>query len=158
MVDVGTLVAYATKYGCAEKCARMLQDRLEGAVLVDLGKDRSVKLEDYDCIVIGGSIYAGRIHPKVASFCDRNLDVLLEKKLGLFICCAQLAKIEEQKSAAFDGRLLEHAVAAEHLGYEYNLEKMDFLARTIIRLVAKTKKSESHIAAANIDRLADALR
>jgi menaquinone-dependent protoporphyrinogen oxidase len=136
----------------------MLQDRLEGAVLCNLAKDEKASLDDYDCIVVGGSIYAGRIHSKVARFCERNMDVLLGKKLGLFLCCADLAKVEEQMATAFDERLREHAVAVEHFGYEYNLEKMNFVVRRIIRLIAKTDRTESHIAAANIERLADALR
>ena len=153
-----TLIVYASKYGCAEKCARMLQDRLEGAVLFNLAKDETANLEDYDCIVVGGSIYAGRIHPKVARFCARNLDVLLQKKLGLFICCADLARGDEQMAGAFDERLREHAAVVEHFGYEYNFAKMNLLIRTIIRLIAKIHTSQSHIAEDNIERFAEALR
>ena len=153
-----TLIVYASRYGCAEKCARMLQDRLEGAVLFNLAKDETANLEDYDCIVVGGSIYAGRIHPKVARFCARNLDVLLQKKLGLFICCADLARVDEQMAGAFDERLREHAAVVEHFGYEYNFAKMNLLIRTIIRLIAKIHTSQSHIAEDNIERFAEALR
>jgi len=155
---VPTLIVYASRYGCAEKCARMLQDRLEGAVLCNLAKDEKASLDDYDCIVVGGSIYAGRIHSKVARFCERNMDVLLGKKLGLFLCCADLAKVEEQMATAFDERLREHAVAVEHFGYEYNFAKMNLLIRTIIRLIAKIHTSQSHIAEDNIERFAEALR
>ena len=129
-----------------------------GSSPFNLAKDETANLEDYDCIVVGGSIYAGRIHPKVARFCARNLDVLLQKKLGLFICCADLARVDEQMAGAFDERLREHAAVVEHFGYEYNFAKMNLLIRTIIRLIAKIHTSQSHIAEDNIERFAEALR
>lgn len=154
-----TLIAYATKSGFTERCAQMLRERLGQDVdMANLSKDPSVNPADYDCIAIGGSIYAGKTQPELTKFCQDNMDTLLGKKLGLFLCCANLDQVDQQMATSFDARLTEHAVAREHLGYEFNLETMNFAMKMIVRAVAKVKKSETRVMTDNLQRLADALR
>ena len=133
----------------------MLQDRLEGTVLFNLAKD-SGKSKDYDCIVVGGSIYAGRIHPKVAGFCARNLDVLFQKKLGLFICCADLARVDGANGRAFDERL-GACGGWQSISVMSTTAKMNLLIRTIIRLSPRFTRGVPHCTD-NIERFAEALR
>lgn len=59
---MSTLIAYSTKYGCAEKCAKMISDELKDRVdLINLRKENDVDLQKYDKVIIGGSIYIGKI-------------------------------------------------------------------------------------------------
>ena len=88
---MNTLVVYASKHGSAEDCAKTVAGKLKGKVeLVNL-KEKIVKdVFVYDEVIIGGSIYAGRIQMEVTEFCSKNLDVLKSKNLGLFICCMNI--------------------------------------------------------------------
>ena len=71
-----TLILYATRHGCAEKCATKL----------------------------GGSIHAGKIQKGVKDFCAKNLEVLKGKRLGLYLCCMEEGpKAEAQFAAALNG-------------------------------------------------------
>ncbi len=81
-----TLIAYGTKYGSTEKAAKRLAQLIgEDAQLFNLKKDdlNSLNLYDYEAVAIGGSIYAGNIQKQVKNFCEENMDVLLEKRLGI---------------------------------------------------------------------------
>ncbi|NMB19253.1 MAG: flavodoxin [Firmicutes bacterium] len=153
------LIAYTSKFGCTETCVNMLRNELRGedVALVDLGKERPDDLETYDAIVVGGPIYAGNMEAPVKTFCADNADILLGKKLALFLCCGNADQFEAQLNGAFDRQLIDHAVACEHFGYAYQLEKMGFAFRLIVRLVAKVKRSESQISEGNIARLASRL-
>jgi len=63
-----TLIAYATRYGCVEKCAKMLAEKLDGKVtLVNLQKTR-VDPASYGRVIVGGSIYIGKIQKEVRDF------------------------------------------------------------------------------------------
>jgi menaquinone-dependent protoporphyrinogen oxidase len=142
-----TLILYASKHGCAEKCAIRLGERLGGdPAIVDIHDAAAVDLADYDAVAVGGSIRAGKIQKEVRAFCDRNLAVLKAKRLGLFICCMmEGAKAEEEFTGAFPAELIGAAAAKGLFGGEINLEKMRWLERTIIKKASKISGNVSRI-------------
>ncbi|HHT73684.1 MAG TPA: flavodoxin [Firmicutes bacterium] len=153
------LIAYASKFGCTAKCARVLKEKLKEAevTVVDLSNGHPDNLAKYDAIVVGGPVYAGKLLAPVQKFCEENEDTLGAKRLALFLCCGDGGRYEAYLNDCFGQRLREHAVACEHFGYEYHMEKMGFIFRTVVRLVARVKHSESHILESNIARLAGKL-
>lgn len=141
-----TLIVFATKHGCAEKCAARLGGHLGGEVTaVDLRESGPIGLEDYDAVVVGGSIYAGKIQRQVKAFCEKNLEALKTKRLGLFICCMEEAKAQEEFAAAFPEELIKSAAAKGIFGGEITLEKMGAIERFIIKKVGKMSQSVSKI-------------
>jgi menaquinone-dependent protoporphyrinogen oxidase len=75
-----TLIVYASKHGCTEKCAHKLQERITGEVeMLNLKKPVTFSPEKYDMIIIGGSIHAGKIQKRIKKFCLNHLDVLKKK-------------------------------------------------------------------------------
>lgn len=153
-----TAIVYASKYGCTATCVELLKQKLSGEVTtVDITKE-SVDISDYQTVVVGGSIYGGKIQSEITKFCETNKQQLLSKTIGLFICGAQTDKAKEQLEAVFDAELRTHAVETSYFGYEYNLEKMDFFSKLIIRMVAKATASESRINRENISKMADKLQ
>ena len=84
---MSTLIAYSSAHGAAAECARRLAEKIEGpAETVDLGKS-GADLARYDWIVLGSSIYAGRVRREVLDFCRKNHDALLQKPLGIYFSC-----------------------------------------------------------------------
>jgi menaquinone-dependent protoporphyrinogen oxidase len=142
-----TLIAYTSKYGCTEKCAKILSEKLPGETdLINLEGERPVDLSAYDRIIIGGSIYMGRVQKPVTDFCNKNLDQLKGKKLGLFICCMSEGKdAEAQLNNAFPKELLDIAIAKDYFGGEFIFKKMNPLHRLIVKKIAKTDKDISKI-------------
>ena len=56
------LIAYRSKYGTTAACARELAERIRGgAELVDLGRRCAPDVAAFDVVLIGGSIYGGKI-------------------------------------------------------------------------------------------------
>jgi len=50
-----TLVLFASRYGCTEKCANMLAEKINGDVEVkDLVKNKKIGLDGYDLVIRGG--------------------------------------------------------------------------------------------------------
>ncbi|RKD30507.1 flavodoxin domain-containing protein [Thermohalobacter berrensis] len=150
-----SLIVYGSKYGFTGECAGILAKKISGKVdVINLEKEKVNNLNQYDNIIIGTSIYAGRIRKVVGKFCNENLDTLLTKRIGLFICCGQTEKAEEQLDMAYPEELKRHALAREHLGYEFNFNKMGFIDKKVVKMIAKIKENKREILEDNIDKLA----
>lgn len=154
------LIAYATKYGFTEMMAEKLAENIGQQVqLVNLKKEKrdSIKLSEYDAIAVGGSIYAGNIQKEIKEFYSKNKQEILKRPIGLFLCCAETDKIDEQLELSFDRDLLDHAVATGHFGYQYNFDKMNFLFKMMVRVISKQTENETVVNEDNIKEFADKL-
>lgn len=141
---MSTLVIYATKHGSTEKCSKILADKLIGKVdLHNLKESKAPELTGYDKVVIGGSIYAGRLQKEVTEFCLKNLNIMKEKKVGLFICCMFANSIDEQLKSSFPKELLESAVVKEGFGGEMKFSEFNFFERTLTKMVSKVVSKEN---------------
>lgn len=137
-----TLIAYSTTLGCTEQCASKLKDDIgEDVDMVRISSRRRYNLEKYDTIIVGGSIHEGMIQRSVYKFCESNLDVLLKKQVGLFVCCIDSdANEQELIKQAFPEILLEHALASGFFGGELNIKKMNLLQKIMTRKAARLQK------------------
>lgn len=83
-----SLIIYKSKHGTTEKVANYIKDHMPGETsLLHLDKyTQKVSLKDYDTVIIGGSIYMGKIQDRIKAFCKEHEEELLKKHLGLFIC------------------------------------------------------------------------
>jgi menaquinone-dependent protoporphyrinogen oxidase len=133
-----TLIAYSTTLGCTEQCASKLkEDLVDDVELVRISRRRKYKLDAYDTIIVGGSIHEGMIQRSVHKFCEMNLNILLHKQVGLFVCCMdpdadEQALIEQ----AFPEKLVKHALASGFFGGELNFKKMNLLTKIMTRKAA----------------------
>jgi menaquinone-dependent protoporphyrinogen oxidase len=142
-----TLIVYASSHGCTETAAKKLIPRIKGQVtLINIKKDPLPDVTVFDPIIIGGSIHAGQIQGKIKKFCVQNLDTLLQKKVGLFLCCMEEGdKRQEQFDNAYPAQLRNHAKATGFFGGEFNFDKMNFLQRAIIKKIAKVSENVSKV-------------
>src|SRR6056297_1392070 len=134
-----TAIIYATKHGCTDKCAHTLANELNNnAALINLDVSTDVNLDEYNTVIIGGSIHAGSMNRKIKKFIDKNMDMLQSKKTGLFICCMEEGKkAQEQFKNAFPDTLRDNAIAHGYFGGEFNFDKMNFFEKAFIKKIAK---------------------
>lgn len=137
--EMRTLIIYGSNHGCAKKCAELLEGKLKGEVdIVDIRKDVTLDLNIYDKIIIGGSIYMGKIQKEITEVCENYYGNLKDKKVGLYVCCMNEENIEAQIKDNFPEELLLGAVTQGYFGGAFNFKDMNFIERFIIRKVAKS--------------------
>lgn len=138
-----TLIVFASKHGCARKAADKLGKAFGNETKVsEIRNIAKIDLTDFDRIIVGGSIRARRIQRGIKKFTQKYLTQLLEKKLGLFICCMEEGeRAEKQFADAFPKQLIEHATAKGFFGGEFDFEKMNFIERLIVKKVAHITES-----------------
>jgi len=156
---MSTLIAYASKYGFTENCAKILANKLDGRVdVVNLGI-KHPNLDEYDSVIIGGSVYAGKIRKPVRRFCSQNLDFLGKKRLGLFICgLAEGADADRQLQTVFPTELQAAAAATGFFGGECNFEKMNFFEKAVMKKVSGSVDNRSKIFEEHITRFAEQMK
>lgn len=137
-----TLIAYSTTLGCTEQCASKLKDDLgEEVDMVRISRRRKYHLQKYDTVIVGGSIHEGMIQRSVKHFCESYLDELLERHVGLFVCCIDPNSDEEVIiKNAFPERLVNHSLASGFFGGELNFKKMNLLQKIMTRKADRLKK------------------
>jgi len=144
-------VFYASKYGTTEKAVKGLEEHLISngcsVKIFNIKKDKTELNEKktFDLILVGGSIYMGKIQKEVTNFCEKNEEILLNNTLGLFLCCGGEDDFKSQLTTNFSEKIINHAKIKGYFGYGYNLEKMNFLYKKIIKKVANINSSENAI-------------
>jgi len=153
---VKVLIAYRSRYGATESCARTLAGKISGeTVLHDLRVRSRPPVGDFDVVLIGGSIYGGRIQREIEPFCDRERQQLLSRRVGLFICCFyQGERGMAELAAAFPPWLAAHAFARELLGGQLSVEKLSLLDRLLVRGLIRPAREIRAVRADALDRLA----
>ena len=157
---MSTLIVYASKYGCTEKCAKLIAGEIKGEVgLINLKQVKAINLSNYNKVIVGGSIYIGKIQKDVTEDCTKNLEELKQKKIGLFICgMVEGEAINNELNQNFPLELLEIAVAKEYLGGEFLIDKMSFMDKVIIKKVSKVTANKSNILEDKIHEFAQAMK
>lgn len=139
-----TCIIYASTYGSTELCAKKLGDFLQ-ANPVSIHQVSNILLDDYDCIILGSSIYVGQINKTLKTWISKHEQTLLSKKLGLFLCCG----FDDQKSMYFTHNfsttLLEHATVFESFGGMMDESKMKWIHRMITKMVEKSQKEKREV-------------
>jgi len=157
-----TLIVYGSVYGYSEECAKKLKNLLgDDAVLVNAISDPIPSLDQFDGVVIGGSIYMGQIQKQIKSFIKDHLDELLQKKVGLYMCAALADNFSVELENSFPDQLIQSAVDVESFGGRLVLDKMSFVHRTMTKMMMKVAAKEGKPTAGefpqHIEKLAQAM-
>jgi menaquinone-dependent protoporphyrinogen oxidase len=154
---MNSLIVYCSSHGTTAKAARLLAERLEGIVeLIDLSKQKDPDITSYDAVIVGGSIHAGNIQRKVKGFINKNHDLLLQKKLGLFLCCYREGdEAKAQFENAFPKDLRTVAKSEGLFGGEFIFSDMNLIERIIVKKVAGVAGDQSTFNVDSINKFAE---
>ncbi len=133
-----SLIVYCSSHGTTEKVVGILSEHLDGEVVsVDLKRDKTTfDLNDFDAVMIGGSIHAGQIQRSIKKFIHSYHVDLMEKRLGLFLVCMREGEMAvEQFNNAFPVELRKNSDAMGLFGGEFLVSKMNFFERQIVKKV-----------------------
>jgi menaquinone-dependent protoporphyrinogen oxidase len=152
-----TLILFASSHGTTEKVARIIEKKIgeEYSQVINLKKNPGTNLNSFDRIIIGGSIHAGSMQGSVKTFCNKHLEILLQKKVALFMCGLNKPELENEFANAFPSSLRDHASTYKFIGGEYIFDRMNFIEKFLIKKIAGVKESESHLNYEKIDELVD---
>jgi menaquinone-dependent protoporphyrinogen oxidase len=150
-----TLIIYSSNHGTVDKCARELFKLMEGKVdICNLSKRETLPdLSKYDAVIIGGAIQEGKIEEVISAFCAEHLNLLISKRLALFISCVHRgAEAERQLEIAFPQELREHAVVCDYFGGE--VSELNLWERIVTTQMMEKEELEVELSKQKIRRFA----
>ena len=131
---MNTLIVYAGKSGTTKKMATFLRDSLEGEVtLANLRKNRAPDPAAYDRVLIGGAVYAGSLDKVVRRFCEKYLESLKNRKIGLFLCSLREEDADGNFARNFPPELRTHASSERWLGGRFIFAEHTFVIRAMMK-------------------------
>ncbi len=129
------LIVYASNHGTTAKVVEKLS-RLIGynrCKSVNIRETTPPALDNFNSVIIGGSVHYGRVQRKIRKYCEKNLDELLTKQIGLFICYINQKEEIKEYIDSYPAELIQHAHAEGFFGGELKLEKMNLLERYLVK-------------------------
>jgi len=116
------LIAYATKTGAARECAEMLAEKIGDCTLWNL-EERTRDLDDYDFVIIGTGIRAGRTYKPFKEYIEKNDKALLSKRRAFYICGARIKDYPDVINSNIPKELRDSAVIIKGFGGKPVLKK-----------------------------------
>ena len=152
-----TVIIYISHHGTTETVAKQIQSQLQPqiATLINLSENKHPDLSNYDIVLLGSSIHAGCNQSQMQNFCKKNMPELLQKQIGLFLCCMNIPEKEQSMQLAYSEILRHHAFSIQFMGGEYKTDKMNFIERFLLKKIAGVTESQSSIDYEGINRMVD---
>ena len=134
-----TIILYATKYGTTAEIAKRIANQIDGATMHDLKNSSVPDLAEFDCVIIGSSLYIGSIRKEVKTFLQKHEDALHGKTIGIFLSGLDKEYApQEYFEKNFSHELLTSAKAICFPGGIYDPEKAGWFDRFILKAAKKS--------------------
>jgi len=145
-----------TSHGCAGKAVHLLKEHLPGEIItVNIETSEIPDLTSFQRIIIGGSIRIGSIQKRIRKFCEKNMEALLARQTGLFICCMFEGETAlEQLKKNFPEALWKHAASLGLFGGELEFSKLNAFERMLVQQVANISVDVSKFSTEAVRRFA----
>lgn len=150
------LVAFASREGQTAKIAHHVARRVEddGSLvrLIDIRANESeAGADEYDAMLIAGSVHVGRFDPELAAFITRHIAALRRCPSAFLPVSLSAASHEESERSAIDeiaqGYLAELGWvpdAVHHVAGAVHDRKLNALERTVLHAIVDSKGVERH--------------
>lgn len=133
---MNTLVLYATRNGSTEKAAKRIAEKLGNCDVKNVAKD-TFDLSEHTRVVIGSNIRMGTVDRKIRRLLLTQIGTLIEKDLGLFVCCGFPENEETYFKNNVPPQLLHVAKATAALGGEMDMQRLKGTDRLVGKMVRK---------------------
>lgn len=151
-----TLIIYTTSNSCTQKAVGELAQKFSGEVQrIDLKHSHTPSLDEFDRIIIGGSIQSSQIRQRINSFCLTHMHILRKKEIGLFICSSEKPEIARVKiENTFPEELHQLAKTEAIFRGVFNLDEMNLVRRVLVRKLGSMRGNSSTPDFESIERFA----
>lgn len=151
-------VIYISNYGATKKYAMHIAAQT-GADLFELRKKFVFDFSQYDTIIFGGGLYAGKLNG--SAFLEKNADMLADKNLVLFTCglgdptvAASAQDVAKSINKALP-KLLQNRVHSFQLRGSINYKELSLIHKIMMSMMNKMlkKKDEDKLAEVQKDMI-----
>lgn len=137
------LIVYSSKYGFTLEVINKIKRLLNMEVDVFNVSDKEVpNIENYDTVIIGSSLYFGKIRKDMRIFMNKYKDILLSKRIAIFLCGAQRDAVLNVFENSFPTEVNAKASVKELVGYGVKYKKLNLIDKLIWKTVKGSTDDE----------------
>ncbi|AMC93123.1 hypothetical protein AOC36_03785 [Erysipelothrix larvae] len=149
------LIAYTSRHGFTHNSVLYLKSKLLGNIeLANICDNPKIDVNNFDWIVLGGPVYMGKMDNKLKLFSQQNQDILLTKKLALFVSCTTPDSAEQYIKDCFPEDIYSTSLYRYNFGGDLNPSELGLFERIITNLVSRLEPKTIGMLNNNIDSLA----
>jgi len=128
------LIAYDSGKGTVKTAVERMIRQLDHLDVTQVSlMDTIPDPNDYDLIVVGGSVRFGKLRARARKYLSDNEEVLSQKVLGLFFCCGLTEEQEYYAEKIFPKALRDSAFHIAFFGGSLNGEGLPFFDRMMVK-------------------------
>ena len=130
------LIIYASKNGVAKKSAEKLESELSATNEVSLYdiNDAPPSPENFDVIILGGSIRMTRLNKKLKAYMKTHLSIISQKHSAFFICCGIIRDFDDYKATELPSKI-KFSLGVECFGGELKPDKVRGFDKMVIKMM-----------------------
>lgn len=110
-----TIIIYATKSGATRDCAAILAEKIQECEIYDITKE-SPNINQADVIILGSGVRMGHMYRPVRKFMKQNLEILLTKRVAIYLCNAYPNNTTKVIHTDIPQKLFDHSSYIESFG------------------------------------------
>ena len=136
---------YESRQGYTHTCAKEIGSLLDGSVVIVKAKDGYKEaLEQYDLVIIGSAVYAGRVPSSIKKFCKLKMKDLMNRPLALFMNGIGIEFKDKYYSKNYHVSLLDHTLEKGWFGGVIEVDKHKNVTKFILSRILNGEK-ERHV-------------
>lgn len=134
-----TLILYSSRYGTTKNCAENLKEILKGnTVIAEINSNVKMNMNKYDNIIIGASVYDGKIAKEVLEFLKDYKGMMQVKNSGVYLCSLDQRKEEKYFKKNISKDILKVIGVMSHFGGEAKYGNMKFTEKIKVKSLTKS--------------------
>lgn len=135
-------VIYSTKNGVARECAEKLRGLLVPRNEVELFnvRENPPSPDDFDVIVLGGSVRMGRLGKELCAYLERHKTALSAKPCAFYFCLGFSERFEEYADLLLPKNII-FSLGVHNFGGELKADKLRGFDKFIVKMVRSTIKT-----------------
>ena len=132
------LVVYTTHGGASGRCVEMLKEKIEDSCEVTLCDARATSElpspNEYDVLVMGGSVRFGQIDKKLRGYIKVNLDKINSKQSAFFFCCGFPSELDDYIDTQLP-KDIDFSLGIHYFGGELKPEKLKGIDKFFVKMI-----------------------
>ncbi len=131
------LIAYASKYGTTEECAKILAEQFKNheVAVVKIEKVFEPNLREYDVVIFGSNIRMAKIDKTLREYLRANENTLSQMRCAYFLCCGFVDCFDEYVENNIPKLLRDSALNISCFGGSMEVSRAKGLDKFIISAV-----------------------
>ncbi len=128
-------IVYTTVGGTTKECAYLLARQLDRHQVTVADMKENIDICEYDVVVLGFSVRMGRAAKDARRYIKQNRDLLMEKKVGYFICCGFVDCFDDYRDKLIPKELRARAIEISCFGGSLEPSRFGGIDKMIVRTV-----------------------